>query len=181
MLYFSSKTQLKIYITLCLSTFNLFRVLQEPTSQNIFNYLNSTSIFERNFKKIEVWFALLYSLTHKTEVCALSAGLRCTVTEQYTITHHSLLSPKAIPVTGRGGPQGCETSRLSHLLYTIVSQMAARLSALRSSRPLPPRRFRVLIYVRGWVDLKAIVRMERLDHLKIKWPQLESNPLTSSF
>jgi hypothetical protein len=28
---------------------------------------------------------------------------------------------KAIPVTGRGGPQGYETSRLSHILYNWLT------------------------------------------------------------
>jgi hypothetical protein len=44
---------------------------------------------------------------------------------------------KAIPVTGRGGPYGCDTSRLP-VFYTVSSQMAVRLSALRVGRPLPP-------------------------------------------
>jgi hypothetical protein len=49
-------------------------------------------------------------------------------------------STHAIPVTGPKGPQGCEVSRLPHFLQTIGSQMPVRLSALRTSRPLPPRK-----------------------------------------
>jgi hypothetical protein len=32
------------------------------------------------------------------------------------IIHHPVKKIKAIPVTGRGGPYGCERSRLSHFL-----------------------------------------------------------------
>jgi hypothetical protein len=60
----------------------------------------------------------------------------------------------------------------SHIFYTISSQMAARWSALRVGRTLPPGRFLVLISVRGWVDPRAIVRLEGLGQLK--------NPMTSS-
>jgi hypothetical protein len=38
--------------------------------------------------------------------------------------------------------------------------MAVTLSASSASRPLPPGRFLVLISVRGWVDPRAIVRLE---------------------
>jgi hypothetical protein len=46
---------------------------------------------------------------------------------------------KAIPVIGREGPLGYETSRVPHL--TVMS-------ALRAGRPLPPGRFLALISVR---------------------------------
>jgi hypothetical protein len=46
------------------------------------------------------------------------------------------------------------------------SQMAARLSALCAGRFLPPGRFLVLILLRGWVDPRAIVRLEGLGQLK---------------
>jgi hypothetical protein len=38
--------------------------------------------------------------------------------------------------------------------------------ALRVFRPLPPGRFIVLISVRGWVDLRVIVRLEGLGKLR---------------
>jgi hypothetical protein len=44
--------------------------------------------------------------------------------------------------------------------------MAVRLSALRTSRPSPPGRFLVLIFVRGWVDPRDIVLLEGLVQLK---------------
>jgi hypothetical protein len=50
--------------------------------------------------------------------------------------------------------------------------MAVRLSALRSGRTLTPRRFLVLISVRGWADSGAIVRLEGLGQLR--------NPMISS-
>jgi hypothetical protein len=51
--------------------------------------------------------------------------------------------------------------------------MAVRLSALRAGRsPFTPRKNLVLISVRGWVDPRAIVRLEGLGQLK--------NPVVSS-
>jgi hypothetical protein len=50
--------------------------------------------------------------------------------------------------------------------------MAVRLSALHTGCPLPQGIFLILISVRGSVDPRAIVRMER-------WGQLK-NPMTSS-
>jgi hypothetical protein len=47
--------------------------------------------------------------------------------------------------------------------------MAVRLSGLHAGRPLPPRRFLVLIFLRSWVDPRAIVGLEGLDKLKKKF------------
>jgi hypothetical protein len=44
--------------------------------------------------------------------------------------------------------------------------MAIRLSALHAGRALPQRDFMVFIYVAGWVNLRAMVRLEVLDKLK---------------
>jgi hypothetical protein len=56
--------------------------------------------------------------------------------------------------------------RCSNIFWTIGSQMAEKLSALRAGRPLPPGRFLVLIYVRSWINPRAIVRVEELGKLK---------------
>jgi hypothetical protein len=59
-----------------------------------------------------------------------------------------------------------------HIFYTIGSQMAVRLSAPRAGRLLHPRKIHGTHSVRGWVDPRAIVRLEWLGQLK--------NPTTSS-
>jgi hypothetical protein len=54
----------------------------------------------------------------------------------------------------------------------------AVMSALHAGRPLPPRKFLVLIFVSDWVDPRATVRLEGLGKLKkkkIHWPHRESN------
>jgi hypothetical protein len=58
------------------------------------------------------------------------------------------------------------------LPFIFLLLTAARLSALRAGRPLPPGRFLVLISVRGWVDPRAIMRLEGFGEMK--------NPITSS-
>jgi hypothetical protein len=49
---------------------------------------------------------------------------------------------------------------------TFSSHMVARSSDLHAGRFLPPGKFLVLISVRGWVDPRAIMRMEGLGTLK---------------
>jgi hypothetical protein len=56
--------------------------------------------------------------------------------------------------------------------------MAARLSALRTCSILILGRFLVLIFVRGWVDSRAIARMEGLGQLKYTMTSLGIEPST---
>jgi hypothetical protein len=60
----------------------------------------------------------------------------------------------------------------SHIFYTIGSLLVVNLSASCPGSPQPPGRVLVLISVSGWVDPRAIVRLEGLGQLK--------NPMTWS-
>jgi hypothetical protein len=53
----------------------------------------------------------------------------------------------------------------SHIFEIIGPQMAVMLWALRAGRPLPPGRIPVLISVRGLVDPRSIVWLERIGQL----------------
>jgi hypothetical protein len=65
--------------------------------------------------------------------------------------------------------------RGSHIFKRLNSQMAVRLSTLCASRALLPGSFLALISVKGWVDARAMLRLEGLSQLKnaMTW---KSNP-----
>jgi hypothetical protein len=78
---------------------------------------------------------------------------------------------KAIPVTGCGGPQVCETLRLPHFLDNQLTDGGEAVSLM--CQPLfTTRKIPELVSVRRWVNTRAIVQMEDLGQLK--------NPMTSS-
>jgi hypothetical protein len=55
---------------------------------------------------------------------------------------------KAIPVTGCGGPEGCEMSRLPHFLDNQLTD-GSEVVSLMCRLPFTARRFMVLISVRS--------------------------------
>jgi hypothetical protein len=73
---------------------------------------------------------------------------------------------KAIPVTGREGPYGCEKSRLPHFVDNRLTDGGEVVSLTRRSPFTPPGRFLGLISVRGGDDPRAIMRLEGLGQLK---------------
>jgi hypothetical protein len=68
---------------------------------------------------------------------------------------------KSIRVTDRGGPKGCETSRLPHFLDNRLTD-GSKVVSLTGRHPLPPGRFLVLISVRGHSRTRWIRWLEKL-------------------
>jgi hypothetical protein len=86
---------------------------------------------------------------------------------------------KAIPTTGRRGPQGWETSSLPHFLDNRLTDGGEIFSLTRRPNAFyPPGRFLVLISIRGSVDRRALVRLEGLDQLKNLMTSSRMEPVT---
>jgi hypothetical protein len=73
---------------------------------------------------------------------------------------------KAIPVTGHGGPQGCEKSRFPHFLDNQLTDGGKVVSLTRRPPFAPPEDSWYSYLSRGWVDPRTIARLERLGTLK---------------
>jgi hypothetical protein len=94
--------------------------------------------------KKEVWVHYLsFRLIENFMIIYISLESHAINQSEYLPETHG--KGKAIPVTGRGGPYGCETSRLPHFLDNRLTDGG---DALCAGRPLPPGRFLVLIFVR---------------------------------
>jgi hypothetical protein len=74
---------------------------------------------------------------------------------------------KALPLTNLGGSQGCETSRLLHYIYSLLTGGGEVVSLEHWPAALYHTGiFLVLISVRGLAEPRAVVRLEGLGNLK---------------
>jgi hypothetical protein len=113
--------------------------------------------------------------------CSIHSFLRrylCDFFHSSSLTFHGMKShsavkgkSKTIPVTGREGPQGCETSRFPHFLYNQLTD-GGGVSLTRRPPFTPQEDSCFLFLLEANSNPKAIVRLGGLGQLK--------NPMTSS-
>jgi hypothetical protein len=88
----------------------------------------------------------------------------------------SIKKAKAIRVTGRGDPQGCEMSRLPHFLDYRLTGGGEVVRPTRRPLFTPQEDSWYSFLLEAESTPRAIMRLEELGQLKIHWPDGEWNP-----
>jgi hypothetical protein len=114
----------------------------------------------------------------KKIVYVLQQVLQNTDTCHFPRHIHVKKKRKAIPVIGRGGPQGCNTLRLPHFLDKLATRQRRGCQPYALAALLAPGRLLVLISVMGGVKLRATVRLERFGQMKNPMTSLGIEPVT---
>jgi hypothetical protein len=110
-----------------------------------------------------------HDLTRAAAVGSRRQTAWATARPLYTLNSTLVKTGKAIPVTDRGGPYGCETLRLPHFLDSRLTN-AGEVNSLKRQPAFTQGKLLVFNSVREWIDWGATVWLEGLCQMK--------NPMT---
>jgi hypothetical protein len=120
---------------LCRLFYNMFR---PPLPSSGVVILTTIACGKRCYfqqKSIKCWYMLIASSTH-CHLCIKSVICNnCTVLI-FWAGMHFIKKGKVIPITGRGGPYGCETSRLPHFLDNRLTDGGKFIGLTRQEIPV---------------------------------------------